>query len=52
MKIFIIGDNIELIKNLNNDSINLIYFDPPYNVENFYNFNDNFKSVEDYLGIY
>ena len=45
-----VGDNIELIKNIKNESINLIYFDPPYNTgRNFYNFDDRFKSINDYL---
>jgi DNA modification methylase len=45
-----VGDNIDLLKKLKNESINLIYFDPPYNTgRNFYNFNDKFKSIDDYI---
>ena len=48
--IYNVGDNIELTKKLKNESVNLIYFDPPYNTgRNFYNFDDSFKSVEEYL---
>ncbi len=45
-----VGDNIVLMKNINNVSIDLIYFDPPYNTgRNFYDFDDKFKSKEDYI---
>lgn len=44
------GDNLLLLKELNNNSIDFIYFDPPYNTgRNFYNFDDRFKSVNDYI---
>ena len=47
---YYIGDNLLLLKNISNSSIDLIYFDPPYNTgRNFFNFNDKFKSVEDYI---
>ncbi len=47
---YYINDNLILLKQLNDSSIDLIYFDPPYNTgRNFYDFNDKFKSKEDYL---
>jgi len=47
---YYIGDNLELMQKLEDNSVNLIYFDPPYNTgRNFYNFNDKFKSVNDYI---
>ena len=47
---YYIGDNIELLKNLDDEIIDLIYFDPPYNTgRNFYDFNDKFKSKDEYI---
>jgi len=47
---YCIGDNLLLLKKLNDNSIDFIYFDPPYNTgRNFYNFDDKFKSITDYL---
>lgn len=47
---YYVGDNLEYLKTLNNNSIDFIYFDPPYNTgRNFYNFNDKFKSATEYL---
>jgi DNA modification methylase len=47
---YYVGDNLDYLKQLPNNSIDLIYFDPPYNTgRNFFNFNDKFKSVEDYI---
>lgn len=47
---YYIGDNLELLKKLQDNSINLIYFDPPYNTgRNFYDFNDKFKTINDYI---
>ena len=44
------GDNIELLKQLENETIDLIYFDPPYNTgRNFYDFDDKFKNKKDYI---
>lgn len=46
---YYVGDNIELMKNVKSNSINLVYFDPPYNTgRNFFNFDDRFKSVDEY----
>ena len=47
---YYIEDNINLLKIIEKNSINMIYFDPPYNTwRHFYNFNDKFKSIEDYI---
>lgn len=47
---YYVGDNLDYLKQLPNNSIDLIYFDPPYNTgRNFFNFNDKFKSVEEYV---
>jgi DNA modification methylase len=47
---YYIGDNLDLIKKIENEIVDLIYFDPPYNTgRNFYDFNDKFKSKEDYI---
>jgi DNA modification methylase len=47
---YYIGDNMTLLSKLNNNSIDLIYFDPPYNTgRNFYDFDDKFKSKEEYI---
>lgn len=47
---YTVGDNINLLKDVPNGTVDLVYFDPPYNTgRNFYDFNDAFKSMEDYL---
>ena len=47
---YIVGDNLELMKNCLDNTIDMIYFDPPYNTgRNFFNFNDKFKSVNEYV---
>jgi DNA modification methylase len=47
---YYIGDNLILLKQLNAESIDLIYFDPPYNTgRNFYDFDDKFKSKIEYI---
>lgn len=47
---FYIGDNLNLLKEISRETIDLIYFDPPYNTgRHFYDFDDKFKSKEDYL---
>ena len=47
---YYIGDNLSLFKRVNDNSISLVYFDPPYNTgRNFFNFDDRFKSVTDYI---
>ena len=45
-----IGDNLSILKQISDDSIDLIYFDPPYNTgRNFFDFNDKYKTKEDYI---
>ena len=45
-----IDDNINLLKKIKDETINLIYFDPPYNTgRNFFDFDDKFKSKEDFI---
>lgn len=45
-----VGDNYDLLKQLKNETIDLIYFDPPYNTgRNFYDFDDNFKTKQEYI---
>ncbi len=47
---FRVGDNLELLKKLESGSIDMIYFDPPYNTgRHFYDFNDKFKSIPEYI---
>ena len=47
---YYIGDNLDYLNKLESNSIDFIYFDPPYNTgRNFFDFDDKFKSVEDYL---
>jgi len=47
---YLIGDNLELLKGVADNSIDLIYFDPPYNTgRNFFDFNDKFKCIQDYI---
>jgi site-specific DNA-methyltransferase (adenine-specific)/adenine-specific DNA-methyltransferase len=45
-----IGDNIDLIKQISNETIDLIYLDPPYNTgRNFYDFEDKFNDKNEYI---
>ena len=47
---YYIGDNIVLLNKLNNETIDLIYFDPPYNTgRHFYDFDDKFKNKDEYI---
>ena len=40
-----VGDNLELLKELDTESIDMIYMDPPYNTgRNFYYFQDKFAN--------
>lgn len=49
MNKYIIGDNIDLLKNIEFNSIDFIYADPPYNTgRDFNDFNDDFESVSFY----
>ena len=47
---YYVADNLESLKKLKNASINLVYFDPPYNTgRNFFDFDDRFNSIQDYI---
>jgi DNA modification methylase len=47
---YYIGDNIALLNKLKDETINLIYFDPPYNTgRHFYDFDDKFKNKDEYI---
>lgn len=43
------GDAIELFKNLNNESVDLIIADPPYNLGKDYGNNQDYKEFDDYI---
>lgn len=46
---FYIGDNLELMNKMENESVQLFYMDPPYNTgRNFNDFNDKFSSPSTY----
>ena len=46
---YVIGNSIDLLKNVEDSVIDLIYIDPPYCTgRDFYHFDDRFKSSEDY----
>jgi DNA modification methylase len=47
---FYIGDNVELLKKVKSDSIDMIYLDPPYNTgRNFYYFEDKFADFPAFM---
>ncbi len=47
---YYVGDNIELLKQLEDESIDMIYMDPPYNTgRNFYYFNDKFADFNSFM---
>ena len=47
---YYIGDNYYLLNKIKDETVDFIYFDPPYNTgRNFYDFDDNFKSKQDYI---
>lgn len=47
---FTIGDNVELLKQLSNESVSMIYLDPPYNTgRNFYYFQDKFADFPAFM---
>lgn len=47
---YYVGNNITLLAQLENETVDLIYFDPPYNTgRNFYDFDDKFNTKEDYI---
>ncbi len=46
----ILGDNLQILKTINNNMIDLIYIDPPfYSQKNYIEFDDKWDSLEDYL---
>lgn len=46
---YFIGNNIDLLKNITDSSVDLIYIDPPYCTgRDFYYFDDRFESSKDY----
>ena len=47
---FHIGDNVELLKKVNSDTIDMIYLDPPYNTgRNFHYFEDKFADFPKFM---
>lgn len=47
---YYVGDNLQLLNAVTNCSIDLIYFDPPYNTgRHFYDFDDKFSSKDEYI---
>ena len=49
MDSYVVGDNLDLLKKLEDDSVTLCYLDPPYNTgRNFGEFNDKFDSMSYY----
>jgi len=47
---YYVGDNLEYLNKIQNETIDLIYFDPPFNTgRDFFDFDDKFKSKEDYI---
>ena len=47
---YYVGDNLEIMKRIDDSSVDLIYFDPPYNTgRHFYDFDDKFTSINDYI---
>ena len=47
---FLVGDNLELLKDLATESVDLIYMDPPYNTgRNFYYFEDRFADFPQFM---
>jgi DNA modification methylase len=47
---FYVGDNLELLKNLEDETIDMIYMDPPYNTgRNFFYFQDKFADFPKFM---
>ena len=47
---FHVGDNLELLKKVSSETIDMIYLDPPYNTgRNFYYFNDKFADFPKFM---
>lgn len=48
--VYCVGDNISLLGEVRTETIDMVYFDPPYNTgRNFYDFDDRFKSKIEYI---
>jgi DNA modification methylase len=48
--IYNVGDNLSLLKDVSNESIDMIYMDPPYNTgRNFYYFQDKFADFSKFM---
>ncbi len=46
---YVVGNNVNLFKKIEDSSVDLIYIDPPYCTgRNFYHFDDRFASSKDY----
>lgn len=46
---FQLGDNLELLKSIDDNSIQMVYMDPPYNTgRDFSDFNDKFENISTY----
>jgi DNA modification methylase len=49
MNQYTVGDNLVLLQDLKDQSVDFIYMDPPYNTgRNFHYFDDKFKTIEDF----
>ena len=47
---FTVGDNVELLKTIKSETIDMIYLDPPYNTgRNFYYFKDKFVDFKSFM---
>lgn len=47
---FTVGDNVELLKTIKSETIDMIYLDPPYNTgRNFYYFKDKFADFKSFM---
>ena len=47
---YLIGDNIDLLKQIDDKTVTLCYLDPPFNTgRNFDDFNDKWKNADEYL---
>ena len=50
---YVVGDNLEILKQVKDETFDLIYMDPPYNTgRNFSDFNDKFESMNEYANAF
>lgn len=48
--VFLVGDNLPLLKNIPTECVDMIYMDPPYNTgRNFYYFNDRYADFNSFI---